>query len=106
MDIALLVNEYLKGKEELRDFENDSLNIVDNQIMEWSFANISQPTMEELEALQESVQVRMDQEAINKEALAYLASTDWMVIRAMDSGEPCPEDVKQARAEARSRIVK
>lgn len=106
MDIALLVNEYLKGKNELRDFENDSLNIVDNQIMEWSFANIPQPSMEELEALQESVQSKMDQEAINKEALAYLASTDWMIVRELDSGIVCPAEVKQLRAEARAKVVK
>jgi hypothetical protein len=106
MDIVLLVNEYLKEKEDLRDLENDSLNIVDNQIMEWSFSNIPQPSMEELEALQESVQSKMDQEAINKEALAYLLNTDWMVIREIDSGVPCPEQVKTLRAEARAKIVK
>jgi hypothetical protein len=106
MDIALLINEYLKGKEDLRDFENDSLNIVDNQIMEWSFANIPQLTMEELEALQEIVQAKMDQDVINKEALAYLLNTDWMVIREMDSGVPCSEEVKTLRAEARAKIVK
>jgi len=106
MDIALLINEYLKDKKELRDFENDSLNVVDNQIMEWSFSNIPQPTMEELEALQESVQAKLDQDAINKEALEYLASTDWMIIRELDSGIACPADVKAARAEARAKVVK
>lgn len=51
MDIQLLINEYLKDKADLRDAENDSLNIVDNQIFSWNFTNILQPTKEELEAL-------------------------------------------------------
>jgi hypothetical protein len=115
MDIALLVNEYLKGKEDLRDFENDSLNIVDNQIIEWSFANIPQPSMEELEALQESVQSKMDQEAINKEALAYLAASDFKVLRhirqkALGQELSLSDEqylaLEQQRADAAARIVK
>ena len=37
-------------------------------------------------------------------AQRYLKSTDWYVIREMDSGEPMPADVKQKRAEARLKI--
>ena len=44
-------------------------------------------------------------EKMNQEALSYLASTDWYVLRQMDSGEVTPEDVKQLREEARARIV-
>ena len=46
-----------------------------------------------------------EQEQANREALAYLAATDWLVIRQLDSGEPMPADVKQKRAEARAKIV-
>lgn len=53
----------------------------------------------------EDITAQVEQQKINEEALAYLASTDWMIIRAMDSGIPCPEEVKQARAEARAKIV-
>ena len=52
------------------------------------------------------ITAQVEQERINDESLAYLASTDWMVIRQMDSGVPMPEDVKQARQEARNKIVK
>jgi len=52
------------------------------------------------------ITAQVEQERINAESLAYLASTDWMVIRQMDSGIPMPEDVKQARQEARNKIVK
>jgi hypothetical protein len=52
------------------------------------------------------ISAKVEQEKINAEALAYLASTDWMVIREMDSGLPCPAEVKSARAAARAKIVR
>ena len=42
---------------------------------------------------------------INQKARSYLKSTDWYVLRAMDSGEPMPDDIKLARAEAREKIA-
>jgi 2,4-dienoyl-CoA reductase-like NADH-dependent reductase (Old Yellow Enzyme family) len=38
------------------------------------------------------------------EARAYLADTDWMVIRAAETGTPVPDDVTAARAAARATI--
>lgn len=35
------------------------------------------------------------------DAYIYLQSTDWMVIREMDSGVKCPQDVKDKRVAAR-----
>lgn len=54
----------------------------------------------------EDITSQVEQEKTNVEALAYLASTDWMVIREMDSGLQCPSDVKAARAAARAKIVR
>lgn len=45
------------------------------------------------------------QEKINEEARAYLRNTDWYIIRELDSGELCPEDIKAGRAAARARII-
>jgi hypothetical protein len=45
------------------------------------------------------------QKKINADSQAYLLETDWLVIREMDSGEPVPLNIKQARALARSKIV-
>lgn len=56
-DIAMLIEEYLKDKSDLRDSENDSINIVNNQIHTWNFTNILQPTLDELFNLIPSVQV-------------------------------------------------
>jgi hypothetical protein len=49
---------------------------------------------------------QVEQEAINAEALAYLASTDWMIVREVETQVPCPESVKILRAEARLKIVR
>jgi hypothetical protein len=54
----------------------------------------------------EDITAQVEQERINAEALAYLASTDWLIIRELDAGIACPVEVKIARQEARQRIVK
>lgn len=65
-DISLLINEYLLGKELLRDYENDSLNTVNNQIYSWSFANIPQPTVDDFLALINPMKARIAKEALVK----------------------------------------
>jgi hypothetical protein len=52
------------------------------------------------------ITAQVEQDKVNAEALAYLASTDWMIIREVDSGVLCPSDVKLARAQARAKIVR
>lgn len=39
-------------------------------------------------------------------AAAYLAATDWMVIRHSETGQPVPDDILHARAEARAALSK
>lgn len=63
MDIAILITEYLKDKSELRDVENDSLNIMDNQIVTWNFTNIPQPTAEDLAICEQAVLANQAKEA-------------------------------------------
>ena len=52
------------------------------------------------------ITAQVEQDKVNADALAYLASTDWMVIRFADSGLAIPEDVKAARAAARLKVVR
>lgn len=52
-----------------------------------------QPTPEEIQA------------AENKKARAYLNSTDWYVVRKMETGVEIPEDISAARVAARLSIV-
>jgi hypothetical protein len=54
----------------------------------------------------EDITAQVAQEAVNAEALAYLASTDWLIIREVDAGVPCPAEIKAERAAARARIVR
>lgn len=41
---------------------------------------------------------------INADSLAYLASTDWYVIRMSETGKPVPDDILAARQAAREAI--
>jgi hypothetical protein len=54
----------------------------------------------------EDISAQLEQEDINREAMEYLASTDWMIIREVDQGIVCPSDVRAARQAARDRIVR
>lgn len=74
-DIVLLIEEYLKGKENLRDPHNDSLNTGVGVIYHWGFANIPQPTISELAALVVPVKTKHDIEALiaSKQALGAIA---------------------------------
>lgn len=45
-------------------------------------------------------------EAQNKESKDLLDSTDWMVIRQLETGVLVPDEILKARAEARAKIVK
>lgn len=52
------------------------------------------------------ISAQVEQEKINAESLAYLASTDWLIIREIDAGVPCPVEIKATRQAMRERIVK
>ncbi len=58
----------------------------------------------EYEITQEDVSVETAQVKEREEALAYLAATDWYIIREADAGTPCPTEIKEARAAARLKI--
>jgi hypothetical protein len=52
------------------------------------------------------ISAKLEQEAINAAALKLLAESDWMILRELDSGVACPQEVKDARAAARAAIVR
>lgn len=58
------------------------------------------------EVIIEDISAQIAQQAINAEALAFLAATDYLIIREMDSGVPCPVEIKAQRQAARERIIK
>jgi hypothetical protein len=56
--------------------------------------------------VEEDMTDQVEQERINRESLAYLASTDWYVVRQIDTGEYPPQDVINNRILARAAIKK
>lgn len=48
-------------------------------------------------------QLVIDEEAA-KEALAFLAKTDWYIVRLQETGKPVPEEILDQRAMARLKI--
>ena len=46
------------------------------------------------------------QEQINAESEAFLASTDWLLIRELETEVACPAEIRTARAAARAAIVR
>ena len=52
------------------------------------------------------ISAQVEQDAINYEALYFLASTDWLIVREVETQVPCPEEIKILRAEARLKIVR
>ena len=92
---------YIKGRILARmNDEGETVEYEPYQELIDSGADIKWITSEEKSA-HELQQVK---DAVNQEAKAYLASTDWYVMRKFDSGEPMPEDVRDARAEARAKV--
>lgn len=63
-----------------------------------NFANVKTAEMKSAEAIQ------AEQEATNKEARDYLASTDWYLVRELETGVPTPQEIKDARQEARLKV--
>lgn len=54
--------------------------------------------------IQPSLEVNPQVE-LNREARAYLASTDWYVIRFQENGQEIPQEILDARQAARDNVV-
>lgn len=52
------------------------------------------------------ISAQVEQESINAESLAYLAITDWLIVRELETGVVCPEEIKNMRQLARESIIK
>lgn len=64
------------------------------------------PTREQIEAhLNPKPNPEQLQAQANAEARAYLAETDWYVIRLQETGEPVPVDILAERSAARVRVI-
>ena len=62
------------------------------------FSNIKTADIKAAEAAQ------AEQEAINTAARAYLESTDWYLVRELETGVPTPQEIRDARQQARLEV--
>lgn len=104
-DVVIAINEYLSDKKHLIT-EDDFINISENRIVSFSYAQIEFPSVDTLLACYEVAIAKMSQEAINKEAEEYLKATDWYVTRMVETSQPMPEGMQQLRQAARNRIIR
>ena len=104
-DMAIAVSEFLADKSQLRDPENDEINIHENNIVRWGFKNIPQPSVDELFDAYNAAVIKNNQAEINAAALKYLADTDWYVTRFAETQVAIPAEISAARAAARARIA-
>lgn len=109
--------EWLNRHIEMGTFGKSEQIITDTQVTEEvldELGNIIQEHIEttttqvipaefEVEYVDESIPT---QDQINAEALALLASTDWLVVRFMETGIAIPEEVVDQRRDARSKVVR
>jgi hypothetical protein len=113
MDLKIAISQYLSDKKHLITNE-DSMNVFNNELHSWDFANIPQPSIEELEALSQVYDAEQAVIQANKQARDYLASTDWQIIRHQDQlmsnqtpslSEPELQTLLAQRKAARESIV-
>lgn len=63
------------------------------------------PYNAEIPPLSDAVIAAQEQANANTEARAYLASTDWMLLRELDGGKAMSTETKTARAAARAEVT-
>lgn len=83
--------EPIPNWDDISDVPAYYLKVVDGQIVE--------KTQAEKDAYDEAHPPTTEQ--LQEEARQYLLDTDWYIVRQMDNGTPCPQEVKDAREAAR-----
>ena len=86
---------------------NGNVYAYDDEQVSASLASDKTPmTLEEVEAhINPPPTLKQIQEQTNSEARSYLLSTDWYIVRHQETSQPVPEEVLEARSQARSRVV-
>ena len=85
---------------------NNQIHVIDESFTHLLPDGCIEITQEEADAIHLANNPPPDpQIQINADALAYLASTDWYVVRFSETGVAIPDDIKTARQVARDAIV-
>lgn len=103
-EVIISPEEVDETGEVIKEAVTEMQEVVIQEAVEAVYETVVTPA--EYEILISDCSEEVAQAAINSEALAYLASTDWYILREMDEGTPCPEEIKTARAEARAKVVR
>jgi len=87
--------------------ENDDVFAYDKEQIESGLADDKTAlTYEEAEAIaNKPLTDEQIQEQKNNEARQYLDSTDWYIIRHQENGKAIPQEILDAREEARNSII-
>ena len=87
------------GEDRTKAVESQMVGAPDDEKSRFRFASEYSVEFSDITA-------QVAQEKLNQESLAYLADTDWYVIRYMESAVAIPDDVAQRRSAARAAIVR
>ena len=85
---------------------NNQIHVIDEAFTHLLHSGCIEITQEEADAIHlANNPPPSPQLQINADALAYLASTDWMITRMAENGTPVAIDVLTKRQEARDAII-
>jgi len=70
--------------------------------IEWLDENQSQPSREEIEAEWAVVENEVEAKKVRKERDFLLTESDWVTIRALETGNPVPDEWKEYRQQLRN----
>ena len=60
---------------------------------------------QEFEIIYEDITTQLQVQTESYAAKKYLLETDWLIIREIDTGLACPLDIKNARSQARMKVI-
>ena len=107
----IAINAFGKNQRELTELQanqegSDITNATSSRVVQTIDGEITLYTFA-AEYTVETVDITAQHQAEkeSQEALQYLKDTDWYIVREMDSGEPCPQEIKTARAAARLKVL-
>lgn len=107
IDAVLIINDYLAMHADMkRPDDSFNLELFMSGGDGWNFKEIPKPSFEILYDMADGTLENARQEIINDEAKKYLDSTDWYVIRSLETGVKVPEEITLTRATMRLRHKK
>ena len=105
LELTPLETIYHEAVEAILDEEGEELEPAVEaytEVIEATFEVVPSEYLVEIE----DITAQVNQEAINREAEAYLKATDWYTLRSLESSTEVPTEILIARQAARDRIIR